>query len=101
MAFLFNPWGIVAQGFRSGQGLRESAALVDAVRLRRVRLALEVYYLEKQAYPPALAKLAESGLLRPRELRGVGRRASSPTAPASASTGSSARRDGERAGPRC
>ena len=72
VAFLFNPWGIVAQGFRRGQGRRESAALVDAVRLRRVRLALEVYFLEKQAYPPALEKLAESGLLRRRELRGVG-----------------------------
>ena len=72
VAFLFNPWGIVAQGFRRGQGRRESAVLVDAVRLRRVRLALEVYFLEKQAYPPSLEKLAESGLLRPRELRGVG-----------------------------
>jgi len=69
-AFLFNPWGIVAQGFRRGQGRRESAVLVDAVRLRRVRLALEVYFLEKQSYPPALEKLAESGLLRRRELRG-------------------------------
>jgi len=72
VAFLFNPWGIVAQGFRRGQGRRESAVLIDAVRLRRVRLALEVYFLEKQAYPSALGKLAESGLLRPRELRGVG-----------------------------
>lgn len=71
-AFLFNPWGIVAQGFRRGQGRRESAVLVDAVRLRRVRLALEVYFLEKQSYPPALEKLAESGLLRPRELRSAG-----------------------------
>lgn len=70
-AFLFNPWGIVAQGFLSGQGRRESALLVDAVRLRRVRLALEAYFLEKQAYPPSLDKLAETGLLRPRELRGV------------------------------
>ncbi len=70
-AFLFNPWGIVAQGFRAGQGRRESAALADAVRLRRVRLALAVYLLEKQAYPPSLDKLAESGLLRPRELHGV------------------------------
>jgi len=72
VAFLFNPWGIVAQGFRRGQGRRESAVLVDAVRLRRVRLALEVYLLEKQAYPPSLEKLAESGLLRRRELRGSG-----------------------------
>jgi len=71
LAFLFNPWGIVAQRYRRGQGLRESAALVDAVRLRRVRLGLEVYFLEKQAYPPALDKLADSGLLRPSELRGV------------------------------
>ncbi len=71
-AFLFNPWGIVAQRYRRGQGQRESAVLVDAVRLRRVRLALEVYRLEKQSYPPALEKLAESGLLRSRELRGVG-----------------------------
>jgi hypothetical protein len=71
-AFLFNPWGIVAQGFRRGQGRRESASLVDAVRLRRVRLALEVYFLEKQAYPPALEKLVESGLMRRRELRGAG-----------------------------
>jgi hypothetical protein len=70
VAFLFNPWGIVAQGFRRGQGRRESAVLVDAVRLRRVRLALEVFYLEKQAYPPALEKLAESGLLQRGELRG-------------------------------
>ena len=70
-AFLFNPWGIVAQSFFRGQGRRESALLVDAVRLRRVRLALEVYFLEKQAYPPSLDKLAESGLLRQRELRGV------------------------------
>jgi hypothetical protein len=72
VALLFNPWGVVAQRYRRGQGLRESAALVDAVRLRRVRLALEVYYLEKQAYPPALGKLAESGLMRTSELRGVG-----------------------------
>ncbi len=72
VAFLFNPWGIVAQGYRRGQGLRESAALVDAVRLRRVRLALEVYLLEKQSYPPALDKLAESGLLPAKELRGAG-----------------------------
>ena len=72
VAFLFNPWGIVAQGFRRGQGRRESAVLVDAVRLRRVRLALEVYFLEKQAYPPALEKLVESGLMRRRELRGAG-----------------------------
>jgi hypothetical protein len=71
-ALLFNPWGIVAQRYRRGQGLRESAALVDAVRLRRVRLALEVYLLEKQAYPPTLEKLAESGLLHASELRGVG-----------------------------
>jgi len=71
VAFLFNPWGIVAQGFRRGQGRRESALLVDAVRLRRVRLALEVYFLEKQSYPPALDKLAESGLLPRRELRSV------------------------------
>jgi hypothetical protein len=46
--------------------------LVDAVRLRRVRLALEVYFLEKQAYPPTLEKLAESGLVHRTELRGVG-----------------------------
>jgi hypothetical protein len=72
VAFLFNPWGIVSQGFRRGQGQRESAVLVDAVRLRRVRLALEVYFLEKQAYPPALGKLAESGLLPAGELHGVG-----------------------------
>lgn len=72
LAFLFNPWGVVAQRYRRGQGRRESAVLVDAVRLRRVRLALEVYFLEKQAYPPVLEKLAESGLVRPRELRGVG-----------------------------
>jgi len=71
LAFLFNPWGIVAQGFLGVQGRRESAVLVDAVRLRRVRLALEVYFLEKQSYPPTLEKLAESGLLRPRELRSV------------------------------
>jgi len=71
-AFLFNPWGIVAQRYRSGQGRRESAVLEDAARLRRVRLALEVYFLEKQAYPPSLEKLAESGLLRPRELRSGG-----------------------------
>jgi hypothetical protein len=72
VALLFNPWGIVAQGFRRGQGRRESAALLDAVRLRRVRLALEVYFLEKQAYPPALEKLAEIGLVRRSELRGDG-----------------------------
>jgi len=72
VALLFNPWGIVAQRYRRGQGLRESAALVDAVRLRRVRLALEVYFLEKQAYPPSLEKLAESGLMQASELRGVG-----------------------------
>jgi hypothetical protein len=71
-AFLFNPWGIVAQGYRRGQGQRESAALVDAVRLRRVRLALEVYFLEKQGYPSSLEKLAESGLLQSGDLRGVG-----------------------------
>jgi hypothetical protein len=71
-AFLFNPWGIVAQGFRAREGRRESAALLDAVRLRRVRQALEVYLLEKQAYPASLEKLAESGLLRPSELRGSG-----------------------------
>ncbi len=69
MAFLFNPWGIVAQGFRSSQSRRELAVLEDAVRLRRVRLALEVYFLEKQAYPPSLKNLAESGLLPLRELR--------------------------------
>jgi hypothetical protein len=68
-AFLFNPWGIVAQGFRARESRREAAAIADAARLRRVRLALEVHYLEKQAYPADLAKLAESGLLRPRELR--------------------------------
>jgi hypothetical protein len=68
-AFLFNPWGIVAQGFRARESRREAAAIADAARLRRVRLALEVYALEKQAYPRDLAQLAESGLLRPRELR--------------------------------
>jgi hypothetical protein len=68
-AFLFNPWGIVAQGFRARESRREAAATADAARLRRVRLALDVYYLEKQAYPPDLGKLAESGLLRARELR--------------------------------
>jgi len=72
VAFLFNPWGIVAQGYRQGQGRRETAVLVDAVRMRRIRLALEVYFLEKQAYPPTLEKLAESGLMHPGELRGVG-----------------------------
>jgi hypothetical protein len=72
VAFLFNPWGIVAQGFRAREGRRESAALADAVRLRRVRLALEVFFLEKQAYPPSLEKLVESGLLRPFELRSAG-----------------------------
>jgi hypothetical protein len=71
-AFLFNPWGVVAQGFRARQGRLESAALADALRLRRVRFALEVFYLEKQAYPPTLDALVESGLLRPRELRGAG-----------------------------
>jgi hypothetical protein len=71
VAFLFNPWGIVAQGFRAREGRRESAALADAVRLRRVRLALEVFFLEKQAYPPSLEKLVESGLVRHAELRGV------------------------------
>ncbi|HEY6000559.1 MAG TPA: hypothetical protein VI078_14835, partial [bacterium] len=68
-AFLFNPWGIVAQGFRARESRREAAAIADAARLRRVRLALEVYYLEKQAYPPELGRLAESGLLRARDLR--------------------------------
>jgi hypothetical protein len=68
-AFLFNPWGFVAQGFRARESRREAAAIADAARLRRVRLALEVYYLEKQAYPPDLDKLAESGLLRSGELR--------------------------------
>ena len=71
LAFLFNPWGIVAKGFGRGQGRRESALLVDAVRLRRVRLALEVYFLEKQAYPPALEKLTENKLLPQGELRGA------------------------------
>lgn len=71
-AFLFNPWGIVAQRFRSGQGRRELAVREDDARRRRVRLALEVYFLEKQAYPPALEELAASGLLRPRELRSSG-----------------------------
>ena len=38
---------------------------------------VDTYYygetnLEKQAYPPALGKLAESGLMQPDELRGVG-----------------------------
>jgi len=68
-AFLFNPFGVVSLGFRASESRRESAALADAVRLRRVRLALEVFYLEKQAYPASLEKLAESGLLRKRELR--------------------------------
>jgi len=68
-AFLFNPWGIVSQGFRARESRRAAVALADAVRLRRVRLALEAYYLEKQSYPPALDKLVESRLLRRRELR--------------------------------
>jgi hypothetical protein len=68
-AFLFNPWGIVSQGFRARESRRAAFGLADAVRLRRVRLALEAYYLEKQSYPPALDKLAESRLLRRRELR--------------------------------
>jgi hypothetical protein len=72
VAFLFNPWGVVELGFRARESRRESAALVDAVRLRRVRLALEVFRLEKQSYPPTLEKLAESGLLGPRELRETG-----------------------------
>jgi hypothetical protein len=71
VAFLFNPWGIVAQGFRARQGQLESAALADAVRLRRVRFALEVFFLEKQSYPASLESLVESGLLRARELRGA------------------------------
>jgi hypothetical protein len=71
-AFLFNPWGIVAQGFRAREGRRQSAALADAVRLRRVRLALEVFFLEKQAYPSSLEKLVESGLVRSSELRSAG-----------------------------
>jgi hypothetical protein len=69
VAFLFNPWGIVAQGFRARESRREAAAIADGARLRRVRLALEVYALEKQAYPPDLAPLAEAGLLRAGELR--------------------------------
>jgi len=72
LSFLFNPWGIVALATRAGQGRRESAALADAVRLRRVRLALEVFFLEKQSYPQSLEKLVESDLLKARELRGVG-----------------------------
>jgi hypothetical protein len=69
VVFLFNPWGMVFQRFRSRQGVQEAAALGDLVALSRVRLALEVYYLEKQSYPPELEKLVETGLLRSRELR--------------------------------
>jgi hypothetical protein len=70
-AFLFNPWGWVAQVSRSRAGSRETAAIRDAARLARVRLALEVYFLEKQTYPPTLERLAEGGILAAGELRGA------------------------------
>jgi hypothetical protein len=67
--FLFNPWGVVAQRFRGGEERAAAAELRDDVTLRRLRLALDAWYLEKQSYPPALEQLAEAGFLARREVR--------------------------------
>jgi len=68
-AFLFNPWGLVAQRFRGAEAREAAVELRDEVRLRRIRVALDVWYLEKQSYPAGLDELAESGILARRELR--------------------------------
>jgi hypothetical protein len=44
-------------------------ALVDDVKIQRLKLALNVFYLEKQTYPHSLEKLVEDRLLRGEDVR--------------------------------
>jgi hypothetical protein len=68
-ALLFNPWSYFSLNYNMRQSKEEVGALMDDLKTRRLHHALEVFYLEKQAYPYTLEKLAEDKLLHAEEIR--------------------------------
>jgi len=69
VALLFNPWSYFSLNYNVQQSREEIGRLKDDVKVERLRHALDVFYLEKQVYPPTLEKLPEDGLLRPEAIR--------------------------------
>jgi hypothetical protein len=68
-ALLFNPWSYFSLNYNVQQSREEVGMLVDDLKIRRLHHALGVFYLEKQAYPFTLEKLAEERLLRSEAIR--------------------------------
>jgi hypothetical protein len=68
-ALLFNPWSYFSLNYSVQLSREEIGRLKDDVKVERLRHALDVFYLEKQAYPLALEKLSEDKLLRPGAIR--------------------------------
>jgi hypothetical protein len=74
ITLLFNPWSFFALNYNVGQSREEVGALKDDLKMRRLHHALQVFYLEKQAYPPTLEKLVEDRLLDDGDARDHGGR---------------------------
>jgi hypothetical protein len=60
---LFNPWNILTLRYDVRQSREQVGTLVDDVKIHRLELALNVFYLEKQSYPHSLEKLVEDRIL--------------------------------------
>jgi hypothetical protein len=65
----FNPWNIFTMRYNVRQSRQQVGALIDDVKIQRLALALNVFYLEKQSYPHSLEKLVEDRLLSGEDVR--------------------------------
>ncbi len=66
---LFNPWNIFTLRYDVRQSRQQVGTLIDDVKIHRLELALNVFYLEKQSYPHSLEKLVEDRLLSHEDVR--------------------------------
>jgi hypothetical protein len=66
---LFNPWNVFTLRYDVRQSRQQLGGLIDDVKIHRLDLALNVFFLEKQTYPHSLEKLAEDRLLDGEDVR--------------------------------
>jgi hypothetical protein len=66
---LFNPWNIFSLRYGVRQSRQQVGSLIDDMKIHRLELALNVFYLEKQSYPHSLEKLVEDRILSSTDVR--------------------------------
>jgi hypothetical protein len=66
---LFNPWNFFTLRYDMRQSRQQVGTLIDDVKIHRLELALNVFYLEKQAYPYSLEKLVEDKILTDEDVK--------------------------------